>query len=265
MADGPAQTPFTVTVLGSGSSGNATLVSDGEALVLIDGGFSGKEIARRMERRGFDPHQLSAVLVTHEHSDHIKSVHTLSNRYKIPLLCTEGTFAAALQEKKFFDWQQLFSGRSLQIGRMTFHPITLPHDAADPVGFRVECDGRRLAHMTDFGYISGPVLESLRDCHTLIVEANHDPAMLMDGPYPWFLKQRIAGRHGHLSNDALFEALPDVLHDDVQHVVFAHMSQENNHPAKVKALMKQTLRRLGLNKIPYQIAPQDDPLETLIV
>ena len=254
-----------LTVLGSGSSGNASVISHGKDLVLIDAGFSCKEILRRMALAGLDPHQLRAVLLTHEHGDHTQSVHTVSRRFGIPVYSTNGSYEQALSGKKLADWQALVPGRSVQIGPFCIHPISLPHDAADPVGFRVECGGRVLGHMTDFGYVSGLVRESLRGCDTLLVEANHDLDMLKEGPYPWPLKQRIAGRLGHLSNEAFLELLPDILHDDVGHLVVAHMSHTNNDARLLTLRIRQTLRRIGLPKLPFTIAAQDQPMETLTV
>ncbi len=256
---------FCVTVLGSGSSGNCSLVSFGDARVLIDAGFSGKEIEKRMRRVGFEPETLTAILVTHEHEDHVKSTHTLSRRYEIPLFSTEGTFSAAIHGKKFFDWQEITPGRSFTIGGLCVHPISLPHDAADPIGFRIECNDRVLGHITDFGYPSGLVKESLKGCDTLVVEANHDLDMLKDGPYPWFLKQRIASRLGHLSNEALLDMLPEILHDGVQHLTLAHMSHTNNDARLLTLQIKRVIRNLGLTKLPFSIASQDEPMETLRV
>lgn len=256
------RTDFSLTVLGSGSSGNCSLLTHGDTHVLIDAGFSGKEIQSRMSEMGFDPKQLDAILVTHEHSDHIRSVHTLSRRFEAPIYTTEGTFSAVIAGKKFYDWQEILAGRSFKIGEMDFHPISLPHDAEDPVGFRVECGDKKLAHLTDFGYASGLIRESIKGCDALLVEANHDLDMLKDGPYPWYLKQRIAGRLGHLSNEHFFEMMEDLLCEDVQHVIIAHMSQTNNDPRLVTLQMKRTLRRLGL-KTPFGIAQQDTPYQTI--
>ena len=256
---------LTMTVLGSGSSGNCTLISHQDTHLLIDAGFSGKEICARLTAVGIDPAKLTAVLVTHEHSDHIKSAHTLSNRMKIPIMCTEGTFSAAFADKKFYDWQEVIAGRGFEIGAMSVHPISLPHDAADPVGVRIECGDRVLAHLTDFGYPSALIIESLKDCDTLLVEANHDLEMLKDGPYPWFLKQRIASRLGHCSNEAFLEILPEILSERTQHLVLGHMSRTNNDPRLLTLQVKQVLRRLGLEKLPFTIASQDEPLEPLPV
>ncbi|CAM2067177.1 MBL fold metallo-hydrolase [Sulfidibacter corallicola] len=256
---------FRLTVLGSGSSGNCSLVSSEDTHLLIDAGFSGKEVCARLERSGFDPGQLTAILVTHEHSDHVKSVHTLSRKFQIPIFSTNGTFAVALQDRKFYDWHEIESGRSFSLGGMCVHPISLPHDAADPIGFRIECGGRILGHITDFGYPSGLVMESLRGCDTLLIEANHDLEMLKNGPYPWSLKQRIASRLGHLSNESMLEMLPEILHDDVRQLVLAHLSDSNNDPRVLTLQMKRTLRRLGLEKIPFTLARQNDPTPTYSV
>ena len=253
---------FSITVLGSGSSGNSSVVSCGDHYILIDAGFSAREIEKRMGMVGLDPSKLKAILITHEHADHIQSCHTLSRRFEAPILCTEGTFVNAIDGKKFYDWVQIHSGNNISIGPMAIHPIALPHDAADPVGFRIECNGRKLAHLTDFGYVSGLILESLKGCDALLVEANHDLEMLKNGPYPWPLKQRIAGRLGHLSNEAFLEMLPDILHDNVTELILAHMSHTNNDARLLTMQTKRCLRRLGLEQIPFCIAPQDEPLET---
>lgn len=254
---------LSLTVLGSGSSGNCSLVSDGQQHVLIDGGFSAKEIMARLALRHIDPAGIAAILVTHEHSDHIRSVHTLSRRLKVPIYSTLGTFEQALSGKSFADWYEIYPGRSFQVGGLCFHPISLPHDAADPLGFRVECEGVCLGHMTDFGYPSGLVLESLKACDLLFIEANHDLELLKNGPYPWSLKQRIASRLGHLSNESMLSMLPDILHDGVRHIALGHLSETNNDTRLVTLQMKRALRQLGLSQIPFTIARQDLPMETL--
>lgn len=254
---------FSLTVLGSGSSGNCSLVSFGETRLLIDGGFSGKEICRRMDEAGFDPTHLDAILVTHEHSDHIQSVHTLSRKFSCPIYCTAGTFDAVIAAKPHFAWEEVVPGRSFNVGKMCVHPISLPHDAADPIGFRVECDNKILGHMTDFGYASALVRESLKGCDALLVEANHDLDMLKNGPYPWYLKQRIAGRLGHLSNEGFYEMLPEIMHEGVSKLVIAHMSRTNNDPRLVSFQTRRVLKRMGLDKVPFEIAQQDTPMETL--
>ena len=252
-------------VLGSGSSGNCSLISHGETHVLIDAGFSYREISERLVQYGLQPEQLTAVLVTHEHGDHVRSAHTISRKMKIPIFTTEGTFATALQEKPLFDWVEVFPGRSFQLGAMVFHPITLPHDAADPVGYRIECGGRVMAHMTDFGYVSSLVRESLRGCDLILLEANHDLDMLRNGPYPWSLKQRIASKLGHLSNEAMLEVLQEIAHDGLEHIVFGHLSETNNNVPLLRAQVRQTLRRMGLHELAFTIARQDQICDLLEV
>lgn len=250
-----------LTVLGSGSSGNCSLLSDGDTHVLIDAGFSYVEICRRLQAAGFDAGRLTAVLVTHEHQDHVQSVHTVTNRLKIPFFSTQGTFDAAFTKRKFFDWHEIVPGRGFSIGRFVIHPITLPHDAADPVGFRIESGDKTLAHLTDFGYVSGLIRESLAQCDLVVVEANHDIEMLRNGPYPWPLKQRIASRLGHLSNDALLELLPDFVGPRLQHIVLGHLSETNNNRKLLEIQLKKMLCRLGLPNLPYSIASQHQVLE----
>ncbi len=248
---------FQLRVLGSGSSGNCSLISHQDTHVLVDAGFSYKEIDARLQQFGVEAQSLTAVLVTHEHGDHIRAAHTLSRRLSIPVFTSEGTYDTALREKKLYDWVEVFPGRSFQLGAMTFHPISLPHDASDPVGFRIECEGRVMAHMTDFGYVSGLVRESLRDCDLMLLEANHDLELLRNGPYPWSLKQRIASKLGHLSNDAMLEVLQEVAHDRLEHVVFGHLSDTNNNAQLLRAQIRQTLRRIGLPELAFSIARQD--------
>lgn len=256
---------FTLTVLGSGSSGNCSLVSFGDTHLLIDAGFSAKQIGVRLASVGFKMEHLTAVLVTHEHSDHIKSAHTISNRLKIPILCTSGTYDSVFSEKKVYDWVAIKPGKAFDLGAMSIHPISLPHDAADPIGCRIECGQRILGHITDFGYPSALVRESLKGCDTLLTEANHDLDLLKNGPYPWFLKQRIASRLGHLSNESLFDMLPDILHEGVRHLVLAHLSGTNNNPKLLESQLKRQLRRLGLATLPFTIAQQDQPLQPLTI
>lgn len=256
---------FTLTVLGSGSSGNCSLVSYGDIHLLIDAGFSAKQIGLRMQAVGFDMQDLTAVLVTHEHSDHVKSAHTISNRQKIPIITTAGTYHAAFEEKKVYDWVQVKPGKGFDLGSMAIHPISLPHDAADPIGFRIECGNRTLGHITDFGYPSALVRESLKNCDILLTEANHDLDMLKEGPYPWSLKQRIASRLGHLSNESLFEMLPDILHDNLQHLVLAHLSDTNNNQKMLHMQLKRQLKRQGMPDLPFTIAQQHEPLKPMIL
>lgn len=254
-----------LSVLGSGSSGNCSLIQHGATRLLIDAGFSARETERRLGLLGCAAEELTALLITHEHADHVRCAHTLSRRYRLPIFCTEGTYQAALRDLDFFDWVQVHPGRSFAFGSLAVHPITVPHDAADPIGFRLESEQGRIGHVTDLGYMSGLVRESLKGCDLLLVEANHDLHMLRDGPYPWPLKQRVGGRLGHLSNHALLEALPEIVGRQTSHLVLAHLSQENNHPLLLANQVRLTLKAMGLAELSFSIASQDEPLHTLVI
>ncbi len=220
-----------VCVLASGSKGNATYISDGNTAVLVDAGLSGIEIQRRMASRGLDPEKLHAILITHEHSDHIKGVGVLSRRFKLPVYINPKTEAAAekqlgkLYERRYFE-----CGTPFRLNRFIFHPFSISHDANDPAGFTVSCNGKKIGIATDLGIASNVVKAHLSTCSLLILEANHDPEMLEYGPYPWPLKQRVSGRTGHLSNDASRELLESIQHDGLSHVILAHLSEVNNTP-----------------------------------
>jgi len=251
-----------ITILGSGSGGNSAVISSGSTHLLLDSGFSGKEIQKRLAMCGIDEQLISGILVTHEHGDHVQSAHTLSNRFQIPIYCTEGTFTSSFATRKFYDWIQIQSGHSFNLGDIAVHPITLPHDASDPTGFRFEANNRICTYITDCGYASGPVLEALKGSHALVVEANHDLDMLRDGPYPWPLKQRVASRTGHLSNDSLFEIFEEIISTDTTQLMLAHISENNNHPGLLKMQTKKKLKALGLSSLPFSLAEQHHPMKT---
>jgi len=220
-----------VCVLASGSKGNATYISNGSAAVLVDAGLSGVEIERRLASRGLNPDTLDAILVTHEHSDHIKGVGVLSRRFKLPVYLNRKTEAAAstqlgrLHDRRYFE-----CGTAFRLNRFTFHPFSISHDAEDPAGFTVDCSGKKIGIATDLGIASHVVKAHLSACSLLILEANHDPEMLEYGPYPWPLKQRVSGRTGHLSNEASRDLLESVQHKALSHVILAHLSEVNNTP-----------------------------------
>ena len=221
---------LSVCVLASGSKGNSVYLSDGETSILIDAGLSGKAIETRMKERGLEPANLSAILVTHEHTDHIQGVGVLSRRHGVPVFITAETLKAAPQLGKLHEVVPIEGGLDFSIGDLAIHPFSISHDAADPVGFTVRKDGHKIGIATDLGIATGMVRTHLRDCSILVLEANHDPEMLINGPYPWHLKQRIKGRHGHLSNPDTRELLEEIRHGNLKHVVLAHLSETNNTP-----------------------------------
>ncbi len=222
-----------VCVLASGSKGNAIYISDGFTSILVDAGFSAIEIKRRLKSRGLNPKEINAILVTHEHSDHIQAVGVLSRQLQLPVYVNRkikniSSLASTVHEIRTFT-----SGLPFQINNLVVHPFAVSHDAADPVGFTIGQNGKRIGLATDLGTVTPPVMENLKDCHLLIVEANHDLDMLVNGPYPWTLKQRIQSRSGHLSNKQSKNLLRELQHRRLQHVILAHLSEINNTPRKV--------------------------------
>ena len=231
-----------VSVLASGSRGNATYISDGRTAILIDAGLSGKEIQRRMASKGLDSNNLDAILVSHEHADHIHGVGVLSRRFDLKVYINDGTRQASGKALGKLPEVVPFScGRAFAIGSLDIHPFSISHDAEDPAGFTISGNGAKVGVATDLGVASGVVKTHLKACDILILEANHDPQMLIDGPYPWPLKQRIRGRSGHLSNEDTALLLESLRHDRLVHVILAHLSEENNTPEKARLAIKTAL------------------------
>ncbi|GAB6907044.1 MBL fold metallo-hydrolase [Desulfosarcina cetonica] len=245
---------LSVCVLASGSRGNATYVSDGRTSILIDAGLSGKEIQRRMSANGLDPKQLDAILVSHEHADHIQGVGVLSRRFDLPVHINDATLQACENTVgRLARVRPFVCGESFPVGELNIHPFSISHDAEDPAGFTITGHGVKIGMATDLGVVTGMVRTHLEACDLLVLEANHDPQMLIDGPYPWPLKQRIRGRSGHLSNEDAALLLTELLHARLQHVVLAHLSEANNTSQKAHAAVS---RALNGNAIQLHVASQ---------
>ena len=225
---------MTFCPLYSGSSGNCSYVSDGKTGILIDAGLSGKQIVDALGQIGVLPETLSAIVITHEHSDHVKGAGILSRRFHLPVYANEGTWRGMVRQfgNALPGLNRVFeTGHVFYIGGLAVHPFAIPHDANDPVGFRVYAGARSVATATDMGYVRKDVLEALRGTDVVLFESNHDPDMLLRNPhYTSTLKQRILGRSGHLSNEACGQGICDLLERDVRHVVLGHLSGENNTP-----------------------------------
>jgi phosphoribosyl 1,2-cyclic phosphodiesterase len=255
-------------VLGSGSRGNCTFVSADNISLLIDAGFSGIEISRRLEKIGADPSSLSAILITHEHSDHISGAGVLSRRYKIPLWLNTAT--AATQKKALLNpyKQNIFStGKYFMINGLTIHPFSVCHDAAEPVGFIIEHQGVCLGYCTDTGIASKLISFRLSKVAGMILEFNHDPDLLKNGPYPLYLQQRIRSKEGHLANADAARFLKSIIHPGMQAVVLAHLSQTNNDPELVMRAVRETLSQgVGTTGQPdISIASQDKPGKLIVL
>lgn len=232
-------------VLGSGSRGNATYIESGATRILIDAGFSGREIEQRLARIGVEARDLSGILVTHEHRDHILGVAILSRRYKLPVFINPLTFAGG--EKilhKVFACREFESGVTFSFQDLEIHPYSLSHDAADPVGFIVR-DGRAAVGLcTDTGAVSRLMGHRLGGCHGLVLECNHDPDLLKQGPYPPALKQRVRSKNGHLANGEAASFLGTILHDGLEHVVLSHISETNNQHEMARQTVENLLHSL---------------------
>lgn len=237
--------PFSLAVctLASGSKGNATYITDGETSILIDAGLSGIEIERRLASRDLSPESLDAIIVTHEHADHIRGVGILSRRYKLPVYINQETHNASAQLGKLHKKRVFECGKTFHISNLTIHPFSLSHDAEDPAGFTIGRNGIKAAIATDLGIATSMVKQHLKGCELLILEANHDPKMLETGPYPWPLKQRISSRSGHLSNSSSKKLLEELQHDKLQHVILSHLSEINNTPQKAFDEVAKALTR----------------------
>ncbi len=233
---------LSVCVLASGSRGNCVYISDGETSLLIDAGLSGIEIERRLAVHEIDPRTLTALVISHEHNDHIQGAGVVARRYRLPVYISRKTYQAAGSSLGNVETYRYFEcGRRIQIGRLKVHPFSLSHDAADPAGFTFIRDEVKIGLATDLGVATAMVRENLKGCRLLILEANHDPDMLISGRYPWPVKQRIKGRTGHLSNNESRELLFEVKHTGLLHVVLAHLSQENNTCERALSMVGEAL------------------------
>jgi phosphoribosyl 1,2-cyclic phosphodiesterase len=305
-----------MTVLASGSRGNSTVVATQRTRILVDAGLSCREILKRMQTAGEDPSALDAILITHEHQDHIQGVAVLARKLGIPVYFTEMTHRAWMRWMRprkrmtYADWlrrrQQgaaeaasntavmdaspdsldeelcddgasperdpaaipavtfFEAGKRFLVGDIDVEPFTIPHDAADPVGFVFEGDGVRIGFATDLGYMPANARQALRRCDVLLLESNHDTEMLRDGPYPWSVKQRVMSRVGHLSNEAAAEFLERNYDGQAAYVILAHLSESNNLPALARVSAERALSdRMSLLANKLLLAQQHEPLATI--
>jgi len=229
--------------LGSGSKGNATLVQAEDTLLMIDCGFSIRETKRRLEILGLDPQQLTAILVTHEHSDHSSGVSALSRKYSIPVYLTHGTRVSGRCENCYKP-QHVDLHEGFRIACIEVMPVAVPHDAKEPCQYRFSYRGKSLGVLTDLGSITPHVVDSYRGCDALVLEFNHDRKMLQAGVYPHHLKRRVGGDWGHLNNTQAAELLGKIEAEGLRHLVVAHISENNNHREHAERALLEVLPSL---------------------
>ncbi|MGB8539871.1 MAG: MBL fold metallo-hydrolase [Acidobacteriaceae bacterium] len=316
-----------MTVLASGSKGNSTIVSSSRTRILVDAGLSCRELLKRMQMADEDPAAIDALLITHEHQDHVQGLAVLARKLGVPVYFTQATHRAwmrwimphkrmtyaawlALRQQDLAQRQAaevaaangapevecpdeapagrhedsipesipdpvkdpcslpgveyFAAGTGFSIGDIAITPFTIPHDAADPVGFVFEADGVRMGIATDLGYMPPNVKMAIRNCDVLMIESNHDLEMLRDGPYPWSVKQRVMSRVGHLSNEAVSDFLEKNYDGNASYVILAHLSECNNLPELARVTAERALRdRMSLLANKLILAQQDAPLEPI--
>lgn len=256
---------LTFTTLASGSGGNAALVSCGDTHLLLDAGISAKQITAGLAALGVAPRDLTAILITHEHSDHVSGLRVLSKRAAAPIYATGPTCRCLYDRNTGSEAADLLrvmeAGTEVQLGGLWVQSFPTPHDAAGSVGYILSGEGGRIVLATDLGYITPAVKTAVQDCGLLICEANHDEDWVRSGPYPYYLKQRILGDRGHLSNEAGAELAWTAVEGGARTVVLAHLSHENNTPARAHEVVRGVLERRGAavgRDVALEVAPRSE-------
>jgi len=261
----PWAVPVRLTILGSGSAGNCAYVETEQARILIDAGFSLRQIRKRLGTIGRVPENLTGILVTHEHSDHVQGLARLSEQLQIPVYCNRPTSEAIEYQLQTKLGCRLFTtGASFELGDVLVETFTVPHDAQDPVGFLLQTVAGNIGFLTDLGHATKLVLERVRRAHVLVLESNHDVKLLQDCPHrPWSLKQRILSRHGHLSNEAAADAAEQIMSADLRHLYLGHLSGECNRPEIAYGVMHERLQKIGASHVRLELTAQKVPCPSL--
>lgn len=255
----------TLHILGSGSKGNAFALSHGGGVLLIEAGFSGRELERRLTLVGLDPGTVCAIAVTHEHGDHARGATRLARRHAIPVIASPGTWAALARGGEPCEWLPTGSHGPAVVGPFTVEACPCPHDAAEPLALGVRvADGPTLAIATDFGRPTQALRYFLRERHCLILEANYDELLLRTSGYPATVQQRIAGAGGHLSNTASGMLLAELWHEHLATVVLAHLSERCNTPEMASATVRGALESVGFGG-ELHVAPQNEPAGPIVL
>lgn len=248
-----------VSLLASGSKGNALLIVAGQSRLLIDAGLSARELCRRLECVGVAAADLTGIVVTHEHVDHVRSLGLLSRRFNLPVYLHHAVAASLADLHRPAMVCEFETGSELLIGEMAVRPFPVTHDAVATVGFTVSTASGKVGCVTDLGVATRLVAEELRGCRCLVLESNHDEGLLRDGPYPWPIKQRIRSSHGHLSNIDSAALLESLCWEGLETVCLAHLSETNNRPELAAAAAQDVLDRQGCCRSQLLLGQQERP------
>ena len=251
-----------ISVLGRGSRGNATFIRTDRVRLLIDCGLGPRTLAKRLGAIGEDPEHLDAVLITHEHSDHVAGLKSMVKKFSLDVFMSSGTIDASRAGS--FDMNgsrivPIVPGRSFSFGDVEIDSVGVPHDASEPTAFAVRYNGIKVTQLTDLGWIPDHVATLMQGSHILILESNHDIDMLRMGSYPWSLKERLVGRNGHLSNATVGRYLAGPYDGQAEHILLAHLSSKNNHPEIARQEARQALSTRGFNEASVSLTSQDTP------
>lgn len=254
-----------LTILGSGSAGNSLYLETDTTKLLVDAGFSARQLRLRLESIGRDAKDLTGILVTHEHSDHIQGIGVLCSQLSIPVYCNRLTQEViAAQSKAKIEFRIFTTGATFEVGDVIAETFSVPHDASDPVGYLLRTVKGNVGVLTDLGHATKLVIERARKANVLVLEANHDVRMLQeDTRRPWSLKQRILSRHGHLSNVAAAEAAAEIANADLRHIYLGHLSRDCNRPELAHQVVREHLEKIGAGHVRVENTDQSKPNPTL--
>lgn len=255
------------TILGSGSGGNCAYLEAGETRLLIDAGFSGRQIRQRLAAIGRSPESLTGIIVTHEHSDHIQGLAVLAGKLGLPVYCnrlTREAIETAL--KTTLNFRVFQTGASFEVGEIGIDTFSVPHDAYDPVGFLLHTAAGRIGFLTDLGHATKLILERVRTANVLLLEANHDHGLLTeDTKRPWSVKQRILSRHGHLSNEAAAKVATEVMNAELKHLFLGHLSGDCNRPELALGCVQKQMAAIGATHLRVEVTCQETAAPTLVM
>lgn len=254
-----------VISLGSGSGGNCTWVESENTRLLVDAGFGIRETEKRLLAVGESIEEVTGILISHEHSDHIHGAESISRKYGIPIHLTRGTLEGSRLKQERVPITVFENNQPFRIGDVMVHPQRIIHDAADPACYVIEAgDGTRIGVASDLGWVDEPTLRHLSNCDALLFESNHDLDLLRQGSYPWSLKRRIMSRYGHLSNEDAISAVERMIGPDTRAVCLIHLSESNNHDSIVRGMADDMVSRLGAD-VKLSIARQKEPVSLVEV